>query len=245
MRTVGVDLAAEPKKTAVAVIDWHAGGAVVDWVKTGFTDADILAASAGAAKVGIDCPLGWPEPFIEFLNAQREGRPLAAHDLEGRRLLAYRMTDRAVTEAIGLRPLSVAADRIGHAAMRAAGLLAALEQTGASVDRSGAGLVVEVYPAAALKVWQLTHTKYKGTGSSAARNELVDALRARMPALELASFEPLCRVSDDAFDSLICALIARASALGKVTLPDQAQAAHAMTEGWIAIPTCQPHELTA
>jgi hypothetical protein len=57
------------------------------------------------------------------------------------------LTDEAVRAETGLIPLSVAADRIGHAAMRCAGLLAQLARRGQSVDRCGRGVVVEVYPA--------------------------------------------------------------------------------------------------
>ncbi|MEO6713138.1 MAG: DUF429 domain-containing protein [Mycobacteriales bacterium] len=79
-----------------------------------------------------------------------------------RAFLANRETDRAVHQAVGLWPLSVAADRIGLAAMRAAGLLADLADAGRAVDRAGTGVVVEVYPAASLKVWGLPHKGYKG-----------------------------------------------------------------------------------
>jgi hypothetical protein len=49
-------------------------------------------------------------------------------------------------------PLSVATNRIGLAATRCAGLLARLAADGRPVDRAGTGVVVEVYPAAALKL---------------------------------------------------------------------------------------------
>lgn len=73
--------------------------------------------------------------------------------------MAFRTTDAAVRELTGQRliPLSVAADRIGHTAMRCASLLAALASGGMQVDRVGTGLVVEVYPAASLWSWQLPH----------------------------------------------------------------------------------------
>ena len=49
-------------------------------------------------------------------------------------------------ERTGLTPLSVAADRIGLTAMRAAGTLSRLAAEGRPVDRAGNGIVVEVYP---------------------------------------------------------------------------------------------------
>jgi predicted nuclease with RNAse H fold len=235
MRTVGVDLAAEPKKTAVAVVDWSPGVVTVKSVELRQTDDDIVAATQHAHKVGIDCPLGWPEPFIEFLSAQRNGLNLARHDLEGRRNLIYRTTDLALIDAGGPRPLSVSADRIGHAAMRAAGLLALLAHDH-SVDRAGGGLVAEVYPAAALKHWDLTRTNYKGADGKAQRKKLIKGLTSALP-LDLGDAESLCWTSDDALDAVICALIARAAALGEVTAPDKKQARLAATEGWIVVPT--------
>lgn len=82
---------------------------------------------------------------------------VAGHDW--RRQLAFRRTDEPVRAATGLVPLSVAADRIAHPAMRCAGLLARLALEGQPVDRSGSGVVVEVYPAASLKQWGLPHRR--------------------------------------------------------------------------------------
>jgi hypothetical protein len=105
----------------------------------------------------------------------------------------------------GLVPLSVAADRIGLAAMRCASPLARLAAAGQPVDRAGAGVVVEVYPAAALKRWGLTHSGYKGAGNAAVRHRLVDALSSQAPWLRLGSFEEACRRSDHALDAVIAA----------------------------------------
>ena len=68
MRTVGVDLAAEPDNTASATLEWGPSGATVTEVIVGVTDEQILAAADWAAKVGIDCPFGWPLPFHRLLT---------------------------------------------------------------------------------------------------------------------------------------------------------------------------------
>jgi predicted nuclease with RNAse H fold len=244
VRTVGVDLAAQPKKTAVAVVDWGDGNAVVDHVTVGQTDAEIIDQVAVADKAGFDCPLGWPEPFIDFLIAQRDGKPVAPNDIAARRSLAYRTTDLVLKAETGVLPLSVAADLIGHTAMRAAGILSQLSASGSPVDRSGAGVVVEVYPAAALRSWELYRPRYKGTACRAVREELVDDLLAALSELRIEAADlALCRQSDDALDAVLCAFIARAAALGKVRLPDAAQAKAAATEGWIAVPTCGLRDL--
>ena len=169
MRTVGVDLSAEAKGTGIAVIDWDAGGGRLSKVRVGADDAMVLAALNDADRAAIDCPLGWPEPFIDFLIAHRAGRapaPTGESGLEWRRKLSRRATDLHVAEAVrGCVPLAVGADRIAAVAMRAAGLLAALGDAGKPVDRSGEGLLVEVYPAAALRIWGLASRSYKGTGT--------------------------------------------------------------------------------
>jgi hypothetical protein len=67
--------------------------------------------------------------------------------------------------------------------MRAAGLLAALDDAGQPVDRSGGGLLVEVYPAAALRVWGLASRAYKGSRNRSALRMLVDELQAALPGL--------------------------------------------------------------
>ena len=240
MRTVGVDLAAEPSNTAVARIRWTESAAEVQAVGVGADDPMLVEEITASDKAGIDCPLGWPRRFVEFVAQHQDGRFVAPTDVAGkdwRRQLALRETDLVIRSATGLVPLSVAADRIGLAAMRCAGLLARLAAAGAPVDRSGAGVVVEVYPAAALKHWGLTYRSYKGTANTTVRHQLVDTLTAAAPWLRLGNYEQTCRRSDHALDAVIAALNARAAALGLTTTPGPEQLDAARTEGWIALPT--------
>lgn len=247
MLTVGVDLAAEPANTAVVRMRWTAGGAEVQALAVGADDAMLVEEIEAADKAGIDCPLGWPQRFVEFVAQHQAGAFVAPLDVAGRdwrRQLALRETDLVTRAATGLIPLSVAADRIGLAAMRCAGLLARLAAVGQPVDRAGAGLVVEVYPAAALKHWGLTYRGYKGAANTAVRHQLVDKLAAEAPWLRLGDFDQTCRRSDHALDAVIAALNARAAALGRATAPTAEQAAAARTEGWIALPTSNLADLT-
>lgn len=240
MRTVGVDLAAEPDNTAVACLDWAGGRAEVRELVVGADDAVLVRHLAPADKAGIDCPFGWPRRFVDFVARHEAGAFVAPVDVAGkdwRRLLANRETDLATREVVGLVPLSVAADRIGMAAMRCAGLLARLAAEGRPVDRGGAGVVVEVYPAASLKHWGLPFRGYKGAAHAGERSTLVDRLATAAPWLGLGAFELACRRSDHALDAVVAALAARAAALGRATRPTPAQAAAAATEGWIALPT--------
>jgi predicted nuclease with RNAse H fold len=248
MLTVGVDLAAEPPGTAIAWVDWSVTGAGVRDLTCPATDDEVVAAIGQAGKAGIDCPLGWPAEFVAFIQAHQTGNLVVPDGIAGRdwrRRLAYRHTDLAVHEQTRLMPLSVSADRIGHTAMRCAAILARLGPSGQPLDRSGTGTVVEVYPAATLKTWNLPHRGYKRPPNRAALTRLVDALQQAAPWLSLGLHEPTCRRSDHALDAVIAALTARAAHLGLTTQPDQHQMRHAATEGWIAIPTAPLNVLAA
>jgi hypothetical protein len=137
--TVGVDLAAEAVNTAVARMRWAGGGAQVVALAVGADDVLLVAEIAAADKAGIDCPLGWPRRFVEFVAQHQAGQFVTPVDVAGkdwRRRLALRETDLVTRQQTGLVPLSVATDRIGLAAMRCAGLLAHLTATGRPADRS-------------------------------------------------------------------------------------------------------------
>ncbi|MEV4106604.1 DUF429 domain-containing protein [Nonomuraea sp. NPDC049695] len=240
MVTVGIDLAAEAVRTAVAWLDWSDGRARLVRVVVAADDALIVEAVMGANKAGIDCPLGWPDRFVDFVSAHRAGHVQVPEGLAGRtwrRDLALRVTDQVVHQQTGLTPLSVSADRIGHATMRCAALLAELARRGRPVDRRGGEAVVEVYPAACLKRWGLPYRGYKRAANLTELGRLVDRLLEAAPWLDLGEYEPLCRASDDATDAVVSALAARASALGLATVPTGEQAGVAATEGWIALPT--------
>jgi predicted nuclease with RNAse H fold len=242
MRTLGVDLAAADVRTAIAAVEWSDGQATVQALQLGVSDDELVDAILEADKAGLDCPLGWPAKFVEFVVAQQDGRLSPAGGSQWRRELAYRLTDEIVRAETGLVPLSVSADRIAHAAFRCAALLARLAAQGHPVDRCGDSVVVEVYPAAALRRWDLTHRGYKTPGRGG-HDSLVDELAAAAPWLRLGRYEQLCRQSHDAFDAILAAMAARAAAIGKVLTPDAAQREVARTEGWIALPTCRLDEL--
>jgi predicted nuclease with RNAse H fold len=238
VRTVGVDLATQPNKTAVATIDWTDGLARVTRLSTFGSDAVILAALRSADAAGIDAPFGWPDEFADFISQHRDGTqpPVVGSQDDWRRRLAYRLTDRVIASEFGQHPLSVSTDRIGLTAMRASSLLAQLRDSGEPVDRSGASRIVEVYPAAALRAWGLRSASYKGANRSNLTT-LVDELSTAAPWLTLGEFGADCRASDDAFDAVIAALVARAHALGHWRQPAPDQLAQASREGWIVIPT--------
>lgn len=111
------------------------------------------------------------------------------------------------------------------------------------MDRTGAGTVVEVYPAASLHRWGLAHRGYKRAANRTELARLAGELQAAAPWLDLAAFTPLCSSSDDAFDAVIAALTARAAHLGKTTQAPPEHRKAASTEGWITLPTTPLHTL--
>lgn len=246
MQSLGVDLAAEPQNTAIAMIEWQQSGALVTAVSISADDDAVVHQAEQADKVGIDCPLGWPDAFVDFLIHHRDGRVMEQQHLDGarwRRSLAYRRTDEYVRSAVKIIPLSVATDRIGLTAMRVARLQQLLAHRGHAVDRAGTGLIVEVYPAAGLKHWGLPHRSYKGSQHRSVLNELVDRFTAAAPWLDLGEHQNLCRQNDHVFDAIIAAVLGHAALTGNTVMPSPADQAAASREGWIALPTCTLAEL--
>jgi predicted nuclease with RNAse H fold len=237
MLTAGLDLAAEPKGTALCEIEWRAGAARVVSLHVG-VDNDTVASVAGRVeKLGIDCAFGWPDEFVAFVAGHSSGQPLNPpmdHGMPWRRRLAFRETDRDVERRIGKRPLSVATDRLGLTAIRCAVILDQLAAAGHDVDRSGAGLVAEIYPGAALLIWDLAVTGSKRDDDIL--SQLVDRLVETADWLDLGEWVHLMRRSHDAFDAVIAALNARAVAIGQSSGPSLELVAQAGREGWVRLP---------
>lgn len=236
-----------PDRTAVARVEWDGARARLLGADLGADDDDIMGAVNGAAKVGIDSPVGWPDAFVDFLAGYRDGQVAAvtgAGGPEWRQQLVNRRTDLFVRKVVGLTPLSVAADRIAHVALRCTALLARLEATGMTIDRAGLGVVVEVYPKASLKRWNLLpQQSYKQSARPEAVAAVVAALTSAAPWLDLGSCASAVRHSHDVLDALIAALTARAALKGLTYPPDELHRAAADTEGWIAVPCSTLDEL--
>ncbi|SDS67022.1 Protein of unknown function [Pseudarthrobacter equi] len=248
MRTLGVDLAAASKKTAAAVIEWYLdsqgkGRATLAHLALDVDDEAIVDLFGTSDMTGVDCPVGWPDALIPFLTGHLDNvaAPVLEHDgIAGRRLLAYRDTDRFCTAQTGLIPLSVSADRLAHPAMRCAVIQAKIAALHGPQSRDGSGRLAEVYPAASLKIWGLNGRGYKGRGSTETERlgVLLEALREQAPWLDLAGHEAQLAASDDLFDAVVASLTARAVARRRTLLPDEAHARAARSEGWIHLPSC-------
>lgn len=235
MLIAGLDLAAEPKATALSLIDWSSKKARLVQLDLNIEDQLIVDSTREAEKLGIDCALGWPIEFVDFLNRYSQNSfSQIAGDMSWRRRMAYRETDRAVRELTGRWPLSVSTDRLGLTAMRCAGLLSKLSEDGVEIDRTGAGKVVEIYPGASLRLWGFDTSGYRA--SAAARAALLEQICEASPWFEPGDFAELMVESCDAFDAVIANFAARSAQLGISTEPPPEIKKRAISEGWIALP---------
>ena len=232
MLTIGIDVASQAIGTAACWVRWEHGEARIEKVEHRLEDDRLLEVlSERADTIGVDVPLGWPDDFVAAVSAHHAGRPFG--DTESASL-TRRATDSWVWANLLQMPLSVSTDRIAYPAMRMARLLGQLNEP---VDRAGTGKIVEVYPAAALRVWKLQHQRYKRSKNRDVLAAILAEMRPRCPWLSAvdATWREVVR-TDHAFDALICALVARAHALGRCHPIPRAMREAAGREGWIAVP---------
>ena len=245
VRTLGIDLSANPAKTGACEVDWDTGA--VTFLDRPTTDEQLVEAAQRADMTAIDVPLGWPDGFIDAVVAHRDRTgwpPIGTASPEDRIPLRYRTTD-LLTRTGGSQPLSVSSDLIGVAAMRGARIQHLLETVGVPVDRSGVtGRVIEAYPAAALRVWGLSSSKYKGTTNAEACRNLAVELTGRCGPLSPAAAACLDGCDDDGLDGFVCALVARAALAGNTTRPAPEHFEVARREGWIHVPTVDLESIT-
>ena len=236
MRTLGIDLATEPKETAACWITWRDGTGLVDeLIKRSLTDDVVVELCTEADRVAIDSPFGWPDAFVEAIVGWQNDCDWPGPQREPLRL---RETDREVHRG-GQNPLSVSSDKIGATAMRCAHILHQFSRLarGTQVDRVN-GHIIEAYPAAALRAWQFDCTRYKGKKrENVLRRHALVAQLASVNWIQLPDSVRLdCELSDHCLDALVCALVARAVAVGLTAHPAPAQAGAATREGWIHVP---------
>ncbi len=231
MRTLGIDLAAQAKGTFLCQLLWEAGDVSIEALRRNEehdSDEDLRTAMANpdVDVIGVDVPFGWPDAFVALMKGEPS---VGSWQEKGSRRLRLRETDIFWAEStLKLTPMSVTMDRIAAPAMRWRLLT---QKDGAPTN------AMEVYPAAALKCWELPSQGYKQLEQRAAREKLVDALAA---ALRLAPSEHLdgMRAEADALDAFVASVVARAAALGRTQPPPSDLVDVVAREGWIHVPTC-------
>lgn len=241
---LGIDLAAQPASTGAVVLRRDAK-ASARWSVEAFSPADdelLLELGAGADAIGIDCPLGWPDAFVDAVGAHHRREPWPAD--ADRRPLTHRLTDHELRARGQGNPMSVSADLLGHVAMRGAWLQRewCSRRSAASVPRDGSAWLVEVYPAASLRAWGLPSRGYKVRRGAdevpaAARRQILDGLIAAAGGrLDVSSIEERCLTSDHVLDALVAAVSVLVVRAGGTTRPTETQRAVAEREGWIHVP---------
>lgn len=244
MLIAGIDLAAEPTGTALCLISWSKKSAEVAVLKTDLDDNQLVSESLVAKKIGIDCAFGWPLKFANFIanhSVQTIESQSFKGDMASRRELSFRETDRITREITGRWPLSVSTDRLGLTAMRCTGLLNRFRAAGKGVNRAGLEDVVEIYPAAALRIWNFETKDYRK--SPFVREELLNAMCERAPWLDLGATRALLIESCDAFDALIAAFATRAVVMGQSTKVPEDLMDIAEIEGWLYLPNASFEQL--
>ena len=255
--TLGIDLASQPKNTAICWVGWRSGQATVAALLKGVDedggdplDDELLMRAMREpwhglptpSKIAVDAPLGWPVDFVRGVSGP-SGWPVGPDG--DRRRLERRATDHWIHHTTGKQPLSVTTDRIAYAAMRAAGLLSEYSATtGAETDRTGMiGAICEAYPDPAIRrfgLWPVDVAARESAEGQARplRERLVARLASAAPGLEISpAHRRVCVDSDDCLDALICALVARAAERGVTEPPPKEIAVEARSEGWIHVPT--------
>lgn len=248
MRTVGVDLSSSSKRTALVAVEWSSDGALVGEPAIGLEDGELLQRLGNADWVGIDAPFGWPFEMASAVFEYLKGGPWCCEDKD---VFRYRRTDRFVRDKVladtgsKLTPLSVSSDRIALTARRLAWLREqAYGRSGVRFDRAGYDQILEVYPIAALLIWGLQRGAYKTSrrvdrrrAERQARDALVGSIEDRASCVAWApGAREACVESDDALDSVLAALVARAAALGLTFAPPSVDVEAAKSEGWIHLP---------
>jgi len=238
---VGLDAASDRSKFGFAIgriaensVTIEAAGCLASGKKTGSSGLQTVAAAllslepGERALVAIDAPLGWPAALSTNLVAHRAGNEIVADKMD----LFRRKTDKRLRK-LGHQPLEVGADRIARAAVEALSVLQSLRaltklNLPLAWDPSFDGAaVIEVYPAATLKVRGVQSTKYKERDQADARRAIARAL-----AVELIDLESYVDGPIDAFDACICLLCAKDFLEKRCEAPGSIDVL-ARQEGWI------------
>src|SRR5438309_1954617 len=78
--TVGIDVAAQPERTAGCWIRWDNNVGTVEQVEQPLADDRLrsILVEDPVDKIGVDVPLGWPAAFVSAIGAHHAGKPWPA-----------------------------------------------------------------------------------------------------------------------------------------------------------------------
>ena len=236
---IGIDCAVSPRRIGLALGMFEKGQVRVEEVVPGETRDSVIRtvanwiARAPHPLIALDAPLGWPTALARVLPAHQAGAPINA---EANKMFR-RLTDRVTRRETGKLPLDVGADRIARTARAALELLQDLRQrTGLEIPLAwkpgppDIASAIEVYPAATLKVYGITNSKYKRKREVEVRREMLESLRE---LIDLPDDENERRMltSSDALDAVVCVLAGADFLHGEVIEPTDMKVAK--REGWI------------
>jgi len=253
VRTLGVDLATTDGSTGICEVDWRARTGIVEVGR--FTDdliarriKDVRDAGGWAA---IDAPFGFPAAFALAVEQWRSTgfvSPATDHAIRRRLTDEYVAARQSVVKAEHLSggwnpwPLSSVVDLITPTVIRCARILTIVNAR-TPTDRVGlTSRIVEAYPVAALRCWQVPTYKYKTVAADC--RLIFEDLVGRTGVREPTQRGPLRNgCDDDAVDAFVCALVARAvassaGATGPIAAGGvyAAQLSTIREEGWIHLP---------
>jgi len=240
---IGIDCAVSPRRTGLALGLFEKGRTRVEQVILGETQDSVIRTVTNWMEraserspnplIALDAPLGWPTALARVLPAHQAGAPIDA----AANKMFRRLTDRVTRRETGKLPLDVGADRIARTARAALELLQELRQrmgleiplawkTGPPAEASA----IEVYPAATLKVYGITNTRYKRKREVEVRKEMLEPLRELMDLPDDEN-ERRMLTSSDALDAVVCVLAGADFLRGDVIEPTDLDVAR--KEGWI------------
>jgi len=225
---VGIDCAAQPENTGLALTLWRRQASKLSVIETRCAAVAKPAATIisgwikpfGCVLLALDAPLGWPAPLMLSLANHRAGECLA----HAPKAMFRRTTDVDIRARLKTLPLAIGADRIAWAAHAALVFLKELRPlVSAPVkllwrpDWSGCIGAIEVYP----KATRASLGVPKDAGSLEGLESRFGFSSDQTPS------------SEHERDAIVCAIAGAEFLQGRAIAPTRSQQALARQEGWI------------
>lgn len=243
MRTIGIHFAAPSSQKWMAVVRWERDAAELVYLDRIGHYLELADVVNTYELVGIDCALGWPRAFTEFVNSYAAKGSGAAHAYPSpiAPQFRYRLTDQIVMHTLpGLRLSSPVSSGAATATLQCAHVIAKKDYPPSAFGGPpDAGNVIEVSPQASLGQWEMPYQGYKASKGRSLLHKMVTTMVKDPlgPQVNLGPWFDTCRTNSHAFEALIAALTARAVALDRAIKPrNSAEVEAAMDEGWIWLP---------